>query len=88
MGSGRVLLGFIAGAGVGALLGVLFAPDKGSVTRRKLSEQSKIYADSFLQGYNHSIAGLDRGYHSLRDTLAGFAGFARHKADDLRSYHN
>lgn len=88
MGSGRVLLGFLAGAGVGALLGVLFAPDKGSVTRHKLSEQSKVYSNSFRQGFNHSISGIDRGYHTLKDSLAGFAGYARHKADDLRSYHN
>jgi gas vesicle protein len=86
MGSGRVLLGFLAGAGVGVLMGVLFAPDKGSVTRQKLSEQGKVYSQSFLQGFNHSLAG--RGYHTLIDTLAGLTGMARQKADDLRSYHN
>ena len=44
MGSGKVLTSVLAGAGAGAILGILFAPDKGIVTRRKIAE---IGADLF-----------------------------------------
>ena len=40
MSTSKTLLGFIAGAAVGAALGILFAPDKGTETRRKISEQT------------------------------------------------
>ena len=36
MKNGKFLAGVIAGLGTGALLGLLFAPDKGSSTRKKL----------------------------------------------------
>ena len=33
MGNTKTLLGFLAGAAVGAIAGILLAPDKGSATR-------------------------------------------------------
>ena len=36
MKSGKVLLGVLAGAAAGALLGILFAPEKGTKTRKMI----------------------------------------------------
>lgn len=44
-GTGKVVVGLLAGLAVGALLGVLFAPDKGSETRRKMAEKGSDLAD-------------------------------------------
>jgi gas vesicle protein len=46
MSSGKILLGVLAGVAVGALAGVLLAPDKGSVTRKKILKKSDDYADA------------------------------------------
>jgi len=43
----KILVALGAGLAIGGLLGVLFAPDKGSVTRHKIADSSKKLADQF-----------------------------------------
>lgn len=45
--TGKIILAFAAGALAGAIAGILLAPDKGSETRRKMSEGMK---DQFAKG--------------------------------------
>ena len=53
------LLGFIAGAAVGALAGILFAPEKGEVTRKKIMEAA-------AEGYDEAKEGLGEFAHDAR----------------------
>jgi gas vesicle protein len=49
--TGKILAAFAAGAAVGAVVGILFAPDKGSETRRKINEQGKKVADDLKERF-------------------------------------
>lgn len=42
----KILAAFAIGAAAGAIAGILLAPDKGSETRRKLSEEGQKLAES------------------------------------------
>jgi gas vesicle protein len=50
--TGKIFTAFAVGAAAGAVLGILFAPDKGSETRNKINEQGKKFADSFKEKIN------------------------------------
>jgi gas vesicle protein len=55
MSSGKILLGVLGGVAAGALLGVLFAPDKGEVTRKKISQKGDDYADALKEKFNEYL---------------------------------
>ncbi len=60
MNFNKIIISAAAGMAAGALLGVLFAPAKGSDTRKKIAKTSKDLSDSVAEKY-----------HDIRDTIAG-----------------
>ena len=55
MSSGKVLLGVLAGVAAGALIGILFAPEKGTETRKKIVEKGEDYVDELKGKINGLI---------------------------------
>lgn len=55
MSQGKVLTGVLAGIAVGATLGILFAPKKGSKTRKKIINKGKSYVDEVKDRYNNIV---------------------------------
>jgi len=67
MSSGKVLLGILAGVAVGATLGILFAPDKGSSTRKKISKKGDDYADELGEKFNALVDTVKDKYQTVKD---------------------
>lgn len=72
MDSGKVLLGALAGIATGAVLGILFAPDKGSNTRKKIAEKGKDAAGNLKTRYNDAIDSLTSRLEAVKNEGLNF----------------
>jgi gas vesicle protein len=86
MSTTKVLISFIAGAAVGAAIGILFAPDKGAETRRKISEQGNDLADNLKGKFTDLVDGVKEKFSSMKSDAEdvaekGYAAYNRTKAE-------
>ncbi len=72
MNSGKVLLGVLAGATAGAILGVLFAPHRGSVTRKKISRKGDYYADEVKEKIGELLDSMNERFEKLKGEISDF----------------
>lgn len=83
--STKTLLGFVAGAAVGALAGILLAPDKGSETRKKIGDKTTDLADSVKSSFGDFIDQVKNMYANAADTASDLEGNVKAKMGDLKS---
>jgi gas vesicle protein len=69
MNTGKVILGVIAGASIGAIAGILLAPDKGAATRKKIVDHTNDlrsilndWATDFIESMKNA------GEHNINET--------------------
>lgn len=61
----KTLIGVVAGAAAGAVLGILFAPAKGSVTRRRFSKQGVDYTEELERKFNDLIDSITDQFEAM-----------------------
>jgi gas vesicle protein len=69
MSSGKVLLGMLTGVAVGTTLGILFAPNKGVDTRKKITNQGNDLTDSLLSKFNGIMDTMSSRMDMMKDDV-------------------
>jgi len=74
MSTGKVLLGLLAGVAAGALLGILFAPDKGSVTRKKITKKGDDFAGEMKERFDEFLENVSEKFEKAEDVVSEKVG--------------
>lgn len=88
MNAGKMILSIAAGVAAGAIIGVLLAPDKGTETRRKISQKSNEYADGLKTKFNDFIESMMDKFDSVKSEAENLVHKGAQKADEVRSDYN
>lgn len=71
MNASKLLLGILGGVAVGAIAGVLMAPDKGSKTRKKIMKKSRDLADDMKEKFEELYENATDKYEDLLQDAKG-----------------
>lgn len=85
--TGNTFLALITGAAIGAGLGLLYAPDSGEETRKRLRKDAQDAQDRFNKRYNETTSNLSdkakKARRDFEDRLEDTLSNASYKADEI-----
>jgi len=83
MSTGKVVLGVIAGAATGALLGILYAPARGSVTRRSICRKGERGVDGLKDKFSEFIDTITDRFEKVKDDVNDLVDEVKDKVEEV-----
>lgn len=88
MSSGKVVLGVLAGVAVGAIAGLLFAPEKGSDTRKKLIGKGEDYFDELKEKFDAYLESMTDKLEMAQDEAGNMISKGKSKYEEAKKDFN
>ncbi|RVT72243.1 YtxH domain-containing protein [Flavobacterium sufflavum] len=88
MKTNKVVLGLIGGLVTGAALGILFAPQSGRKTRRKIKDKSREFKDHMKEDFDKLIQKIDKKYESVSHNAHEFFHNGKAKIENETTTRN
>jgi gas vesicle protein len=85
--NGKLMGAILIGAAIGGALGILFAPDKGSETRKKISSKGNDLTDAVKDKFNHIADKFRKEMEAIKEQASEFAENGKSAAEDLKKGH-
>ena len=88
MSSGKTALSLLAGVAIGATLGILFAPEKGSVTRRNISKKGEDYLDELKYRFYEFMDSVNEKTESIKEESKNFVSKGKDIVEKGKATYN
>jgi gas vesicle protein len=85
MSTGKVVVGLLAGIAAGAALGILFAPDKGTNTRKKISRKSEDLMDEFKEKLEGMMEEVTEKFDAVKDCADDLISQGKSRMKDMKN---
>jgi gas vesicle protein len=85
MSSSKLLAGILLGATVGAVLGILFAPEKGSETRKKIVDSTSDLGDSLKTKFSEMTDSLKEKFENIKGDANDILQKGKSYSEDVKN---
>ncbi len=79
--TGKLIGALLLGAAIGGTLGILFAPDKGTETRRKISSKGNDLTDAMKEKFEKFLDEVRDEFEAVKDKAKEFMGAGTAKTE-------
>ena len=82
---GNVIGAIFLGAAIGGALGILFAPDKGSETRKKISKKSNDLTDAVKEKFDAIVDKFKKEVEDVKDQADEYVANGKSAIEKLKT---
>ena len=86
--TGKIITALLAGAATGAVLGILFAPEKGSETTKRVSDEGRRLAQSLKEKFNMAREKYEEGKGNLQQSMEEMEARSDRMREKMNEYAN